>query len=487
MVSLIPVGNKSNLLPGLFALGAIALLGLMSASEPASLVLHYLLGKFFYSTSNGAIYFFLVLVVLSSLFLLLSRWRVSCDHKMIVLLPVLLLAGNLLNLLTLFIYSATNQIPLITHFYHWLDQKHSFSYLFHNHTGKTALSAIASALRVDDHAGAFDMGQVFVAHVPLALTLLLVILLVLSLGLFFAGLLVVRERFPDNYWLLTLYFFAFAGCFKTMVDGGPLTYRFLPSFFVLLSIVIARDQADIKRLWRGRFALCCIMLHVPLIAGWLLMSSGSGLTVLAPFLFLCGSYLLLMVLAFPWRTTLIRTATGVVLIYLPLSLAVEYMAIDSDYFKVIGREHQVVTVDFNDFTALDVSDQVQGMRVYQAYRHYQNDPLKPSSLLIHERQDGGIHQMDLVVTPLQYIGLSGDMPEQGLLRFEAPKNLNRPADSLFFSLEAKAHLPPIFSSSHATLFSRNNYYCYLHLLGHLFNAAGMKEFVLMPITGGYAR
>jgi hypothetical protein len=471
--------------PGVFALGAIVLLGVMSASEPVSLVLHYFLGKFFYSTSNGAIYFFLVLLVLSCLFLLLTkRLRDTSNYKMILLLPAALLAGNLVNLLTLLIYSIKNQIPLITHFYHWLGQEHSFSYLFHNHTGKTALATIASLLSVEGRTGGFDLGQVFITHVPAGLTLILVILLLLSLGLFFPGLLTVRERFSGNYWLLLLYFFAFAGCFKTMVDGGPLTYRFLPSFFVLLSLVVTRDQADLTRLWRGWFGVLCVLLHLPLIFAWLKMSSGSAMTVLAPLVFLCGSYLLLFLLALPRRTTWIRISTGGILIYLTLSLTVEYVSINDDYFKVLGPEHLVVKVDFDNFTASEVSDEVRGMLVYQAYRRFQNDPLKPSSLFIHDRQEEGFHQMDLIVTPLQYRGLSGVMPSQGLLRFDVPKSLQRPANSLFFSLEAAVNLPPIFSSSHATLFSRNNYYCYLHLLGRLFNAAGMKEFVLMPITGG---
>jgi len=479
------LGKQSWQLPLISFLGAVVLLAAMFAGEPVSLVLYYLLGKFFYSTSNGAIYVFLSLLALSSLFLLLtSHHHFSGNRKTMLLLPAVLLSGNLVNLLTLFIYSIKNQIPLITHFYHWLGQEHSFSYLFHNHTGKTALATIASLLSVEGRTGAFDLGQVFITHVPAGLTWILVILLLLSLGLFFPGLLTVRERFSGNYWLLLLYFFAFAGCFKTMVDGGPLTYRFLPSFFVLLSLVVARDQTDLTRLWRRWFGVLCVLLHFPLIFAWLKMSSGSVMTVLAPFVFLCGSYLLLFLLALPRRTTWIRISTGGILIYLTLSLAVEYVSINDDYFKVLGPEHLVVKVDFDHFTASEVSDEVRGMRVYQAYRRFQNDPLKPSSLLIHERQDIGIHQMSLIVTPLQYDGLTGAMPAQELLRFDVPKSLKRPENSLFFSLEAQTNLPPVFSSSRATLFSRNNYYCYLHLLGRLFYAAGMKEFVLMPITGG---
>ncbi len=460
----------------------------MIGSPHAALKIHFLLGKLLYSTSNGAIYFLLCLFISTALpagFWCRRNERPVRESRLW-LLPLVLLVGNLVNIWSFLVYRKLLDLPLRTHFYHWSDNLNSFCYLLHNHTAKTALALLTGLLGLEKKVTAFDTGQVFYAHVPEFIPWTLAGLLLSALGLFLAFLPQVLHRHQYGFVAFLLYFFSFSGCLKSMVDGGPLSYRFLPSFIVLLSLLAARDTDDLLRQCRQRWGILFAVVMLPVMILWHFLPPEPGTTALAPFVFLCVFFLLLLLLVKSPRSR--SNGWGVVLAagFLLFATAAEYFAFDASLFRTIDAHHQVVKVDFADFTATDVSVDCRGLKVYETYLRYDNDPLKPKNLLIWDNRDPGLRSMNLIVKPLAYAGDSGGFPAQGLLTFQRVDKVDSIANALYFSITSVSGIPPIFSSSRASLFSRSNHYCYLHLLGNLFTASGFREFILIPPAGAYA-
>lgn len=472
---------------GLFlvsALVAATCLVLIIKSQLAALVIHFLLGKFLYSTSNAAIIFLLVLYVVAALTVFISPvLKVKPACLRLWLLPAVLLFGNLINIWSFFVYCKQLDLPIKTHFYHWFDNQNSFCYLLHNHTGKTALSFLVQVFGIQDQMAAFDTGQVFSSHVSEFVPWLLTALLFLALGIFFFCLVQISQRYQHNVFVFLLFFLSFAGCLKSMVDGGPLTYRFFPSLLVIMSLVSAANVEELVKLWRDRWGIVFIVGIIPLITLWQYLSPERWTSALAPFLFLCFSFLLLFLLSMSHKRRFVCAAIVLIAMYLLLSIGVEFLFFDAVFFQKIGPDNQVIKVDFDTFTARDVSTECQGLKVYDAYLQYGNDPFKPDSLFMWNAKDSGVREMCLLVKPLEYVGEHGRIPLQDILLFQRAEKVESPSNALLFSVVSASTLPPIFSSTNATLFSRNNHYCYLHLLGHLFTASGLKEFVLIPLAG----
>ncbi len=469
------------------ALVAVVCLLLIAKSQPAALVIHFLLGKFLYSTSNGAILFFLILYIVAALIAIFSTVRNrATKYGRLWFLPFVLVAGNLVNIWSFLVYQKKLELPIKTHFYHWLDSQNSFCYLLHNHTGKTALAFLARSLGLEDKMTAFDTGQVFSAHVANFVPWSLAVLLLLALGLYLLSLPQILNRYQYNLPVFLLYFFSFSSCLKSMVDGGPLTYRFFPSLIVFMSIIAAKNTDSLSKQWKGLWGGIFVITILPLIILWQYLSPEGGTTALAPFLFLCVSFLLLLLLVKPKKKCLTGWAVALAASYLMFSIGVEYLIFDATFFRTIDEKHQVTEVDFSTFTVRDVSADCLGMKVYEAYLQYGNDPLKPRNLLIWDDSDPGLHSMSLIIKPLEYAGDSGSLPPQNLISFQRAEKVTSIEGALHFTVTAPPTMPPIFSRTHATLFSRNNHYCYLHLLGNLFTNSGFKEFIMIPLAGDYA-
>lgn len=479
--------SREKILLLLSGVGAGCCLFLLCQSQQAALVIHFLLGKFLYSTSNGAILLVLVLYVAAALIAVLCPGRKSeKKNHYLWFLPAVLLIGNLVNIWSFWVYQRQLELPIRTHIYHWLDSQNSFCYLLHNHTGKTALAFLVRIFGLQDRMTAFDTGQVFNVHVAVFVPWLLAGLLILAIVLFFIFLPQILRRYQHNIAVFLLYFFSFSGCLKSMVDGGPLTYRFFPSLIVFMSIIAANDAEDLVKIWKWRWGSIFIGVTLPLILLWQYISPERGLSALAPFLFLCASFLLLLLLVKPKKKRATAWAIALLASYLLLSVGVEYLLFDATFFQKIDQKYQVTKVDFSTFTAKDVSTECQGLTVYQVYQRYGNDPLKPKDLFIWKVGDSGLKAMSLFVKPLEYLGNGGRMPAQDLLSFQSTVTVESMAGTIHFEILATDKMPPIFSNTYATLFSRNNHYCYLHLLGNLFTASGLKEFILIPLAGDYA-
>jgi len=481
------IDQRQKLFFALSALVAVIFLLLIVNSVSASLLVHFGLGKLLYSTSNGAILFFLVLYILSAVIALAKRGDSLKRRSLpLLLLPAILLLGNFLNIWSFFLYRNPLRLPLKSHFYHWIDNVNSFCYLLHNHTGKTALAWIGKLTVGAKKLTAFDTGQVFSSYVPAPLTQSIALLLLLSLIVYLLSLPAFFRRYQYNIPLFLLYFFAVSSCVKSMVDGGPLTYRFFPSLIVLISLVFSRDTEDLHKKWQGRWAILLITVTLPVIFLWQQMSPEKGVSALAPFLFLCAVFALLLLLSKASPSLRQRGIIAILAGYLLLSTGVEFLLFDLSYFHRINPQDHVVLVDFSDFSMQDISENCLGLPVYQVYRQNGNDPLKPRNLFIWNDDDPGLHAMGLMIRVLDQRGGKGHFPEQDLIHFRTLKMLGGNTGVLHFTLDSAAAMPPIFSSTHATLFSRNNHYCYLHLLGRLLTRSGFKEFIMIPLAGNKA-
>lgn len=472
---------------GSAALTATCLLTL-SQNQAAALVIHFLTGKFLYSTSNGAALFFLSLFMLSAGVIACANKRQITSKSPILswILVCSLLAGTTINLISFYLYKSNVGLHSTSRFYHWLDGQNSFSFLLHNHTGKTALAFLANLFSLDENLHRFDMGQVFLLHVPTPVTVIVVVFLVLSLLLFLLCLPNLLSRYNYHYGVFLLIFLSFSSCLKSMVDGGFLTYRFLPSLLVLISLVMAKDCHSLLKLWRGFWGLVFFLATVPLIILWQSLAPEQGSSALAPFFFLLATYLTLLLFLVPvnWKRNL---AISSLVFYLFCSSTFEYLLFDGMLLNPVTASQQIIKVDYDHFSLENITAKYQGTEIYKVYLAEANDPLKPKNIFIWNPDEAGIHRMSFIMKGLQYSGETGTLPRQNLLTFSRLQQLSSDPQTLQTTMTAKAGMPPIFSSRYATLLSRNNHYCYLHLLGNLLTASGIREFILIPLEGSVAQ
>lgn len=472
---------------GSAALTAACLLAL-SQNQAAALVIHFLTGKFLYSTSNGAALFFLSLFMLSAVVAACVNIRQVTPKSPVLswTLVCSLLTGTVVNLISFYLYKNNVGLHSTSRFYHWLDGQNSFSFLLHNHTGKTALAFLANLFSLDENLHRFDMGQVFLLHVPTPVTVTVVVFLVLSLLLFLLCLPNLLARYNYHYGVFLLIFLSFSSCLKSMVDGGFLTYRFLPSLLVLISLVMAKDCRSLLKLWRGFWGLVFIVATVPLIILWQSLAPEQGSSAFAPFLFLLTTYvtLFLLLLSASWKKNL---AIATLSLYLFCSSGFEYVLFDGMLFNKITAGQQIIKVDYNQFSVENITSRYQDTPLYKVYLGEANDPLKPKNIFIWNPDEPGLNSMSFISKGLQYAGQSGALPEQKLLTFSSTRQLPSDPQALQTTMTTAAGMPPIFSSQYATLLSRNNHYCYLHLLGNLWTASGIREFILIPLEGSDAQ
>jgi len=484
--------RRSHLL--VLTCGCAAAIVLLKCSAPASLVLNFLVGKLFYSTSDGAALFFLSWLAVSCLAAAAvsgkqgpeapeNQPRPALDRLMSAALPAVVLAGQGVNLLSFFFYAARIGLPLRLHFYHWRGEENSYCYLLHNHTGKLALDRGLNLLGLDSLGKGYDTGQVFAGHVPAVFPALVGLLLLLSLAAYFFLLPAILRRHRFHGLVFFLYVYASAGCLKTMVDGGPLTYRFLPSFLVLVAVCFARDLQHLQTAFRKQARLIGLALVLYLLL-WKALSPDDFLLTLGSFNFLLLFYLLLVLLLYPPpnRRRWVRQAAVVACLGLVLAgYAFEYSVSLRPFFARIDEHWTVARMDPVSLRLEDVTRESMGLRVHEVYRQYGNDPRKPRDLLVAGKGEPDCSGFLFVLKPLEVAGSVGGFPDSRLLRVRDLRPSPVVAGGLQVSLEVRESMPAIFCAEGDAL-TRNNYYCCLHLIGAFLGRAGLPEFVLFPVS-----
>ncbi len=455
-------------------LGVLALVLVASGSQ-AGLITHFLIGKLVYSTSDAATLFFLGYSTLALAWSTVSRRLQTSPRALIGLLVVCLLVGHVTNLAASLYYFQDHGLPLDAHVHHWLGSDNSYTSLMHSHLGKPSLALTANALGLSS--GRYDTGVALGGSLPSGITAMIggsfLIGMVAALALF-PGLMARLDWHPAA---VILYLVTSSLCLKTLLDGGPLSYRVPPSALLLLSLLFTTNRDRLQRFWCGPGWKLAFVLTAGYLLLWMQLSAERPIPSIGGLLFTLGVYGLLLV----WLIGRLRWLLAMpLLLYLGLNIWVDARLNLLPYLERFGPQHRVAVLQADGGITLPTPALFQGVALRDVYARLGEDPLKPRRVLIWRRHETGSHELESVVQLLALAGQAGKLiPTAGLglsgIRLVGPGRLS-------LRVTAPAQLAPILIHGEGDVLSRANYYVYLHTLNGILRRTGWHEYIMIPAT-----
>jgi len=457
------------------ALLSILALILVASGSQAGLITHFLIGKLVYSTSDAATLFFLGYAALALAWSAVSRHMQISPRVLIGMLVVCLLAGHVTNLVASVHYFRGQDLPLDAHVHHWLGSDNSYTSMMHSHLGKPSLALTAKALGFSS--GRYDTGAALSGSLPIGITAMIggsfLIGMVAAVALF-PGLMARLDWHPAA---VILYLVTSSLCLKTLLDGGPLSYRVPPSALLLASLLLTTNREHLQGFWCGPGWKLAFVLTAAYLLLWMQLSAERPIPSIGGLLFTLGVYGLLLV----WLIGRLRWMLAMpLLLYLGLNIWVDARLNLLPYLERFGPQHRVAVLQADGGITLPTPALLQGIALRDVYARLGEDPLKPRRVLIWRQHETGSHNLESVVQLLALAGRTGKLiPAAGLklstIRLVGPGRLN-------LRVTAPAQLAPILIHGEGDVLSRANYYVYLHALNGLLLRAGWHEYIMIPAT-----
>jgi len=457
------------------ALLSILALILVASGSQAGLITHFLIGKLVYSTSNAATLYFLGYAALALAWSAVSRHMQISPRVLIGMLVVCLLAGHVTNLVASVHYFRGQDLPLDAHVHHWLGSDNSYTSLMHSHLGKPSPALTAKALGFSS--GRYDTGAALGGSLPIGITAMIggsfLIGMVAAVALF-PGLMARLDWHPAA---VILYLVTSSLCLKTLLDGGPLSYRVPPSALLLASLLLTTNREHLQGFWCGPGWKLAFVLTAAYLLLWMQLSAERPIPSIGGLLFTLGVYGLLLV----WLIGRLRWMLAMpLLLYLGLNIWVDARLNLLPYLERFGPQHRVAVLQADGGITLPTPALLQGIALRDVYARLGEDPLKPRRVLIWRQHETGSHNLESVVQLLALAGRTGKLiPAAGLklstIRLVGPGRLS-------LRVTAPAQLAPILIHGEGDVLSRANYYVYLHALNGLLLRAGWHEYIMIPAT-----
>lgn len=456
----------------------LALMAAVLASPLLALWVKALVDPLFHSTSAGASVALLGLLALGCLGLALAPARSSdrvTRHAAVALL-VCVLAGNAANLAAHLSLLQAHGLPWTLAVYHWAGDTNTYSYLLHAHTGKVALHALLAGWS-GALTGGFDIGGGLAAQVAPGWAWLCLAALAGAVAAYARLLPAVVARWPG--WPMPLLFaFCALNSLKTIVDGGPLTYRFAPVLAVLLVMLPALSNLG-PRLGRAAALLALVLLAGSGALSLALAGpqAGEALSGLLVTLAVIGA-----LSAWAWHPAapaLRRLRTGATLLCASVIGAALASALIGTPLAMLAPLPDDTQATVCRPPGVDcVRHAVGGQRAFDVYRQAGDDPLKPRHTLLAKPQDDGVSRLLLAVVPLR---LQPATPRPAAaVDVQARQALPHGAGVL---VEARSNTLPVIFNASAGPFTAANYHVFLHLAAATLRAQGPAEFIMAPVRG----
>lgn len=448
--------------------GALVLAALAMTSDTAAIVIKWALDPLAHSTSNAGSVLLLLTVAAGCAVCVRAQVTRCSDvgyRRATLALVGVIAIGHGLAIGGQFALTRGFALPPTLPAYYWHGADNTYSFLLHTHVGKLALQAVANLPGIG--AQAYDLGGGLAGVVPGALGLALLLCLLTSSVLALWLLPQLRLRTADRPTLCWLYGLAAFNCIKTIADGGPLTYRFLPALLALLFVTgLLRGQR-----WRG-VAIVGGLLGV---ACWAAVSAddawraiGAGLMFVA----------LLMPLACAGTGARARLLLAVCLCGVTLAYAMQWRGGPGVLLQPLPAGTELIVADLETLQLHEMA--AAGLSALEAYRAHGDHPLKPRRVFI--RLPGAATGTTLPVLLLAQEIATPHRHLRSPLRVEAVRAVHAVPGGVLLNMMNDDRLPAPLADAPSAL-TQNNYYCFLHLLAAGLRAQGLREFVLAPVTG----
>jgi hypothetical protein len=470
------------------ALAGISLALALAAGQSESLriLLKWLVDPLLHTTSAGSV--FLVLVTAAMVFATLGldalgtlTNRLPDSRVLAAALVASVLAGHAAVLTAQVAYAREVGLPLTLAGYHWLGADNTYTFLLHSHVGKALLAGMDRGIAWLP--GVYDTGRAISPRVAAWLSPVSAVALLAGSLAALALLPTVVRRYEYRWAFVWVYAFAVVNCLKTIPDGGPLTYRFLPSFAFLVLLLAARDADHALRLAR-RAAVPAVLLTVAYLSLWRAVSEDDYGSALNGSLFvLVGLVGPLLVSWRPRKSARRRMRAGalaVMTIYAGAVYAAEASRGTAMLLHPLPAGYRYTVIDLQSLR-VTASDAVPaGTIPAELYRRFGDDPLKPRSVFLWEGESGPQGAMSLGVSFLEATGRIETSPAGSPVRILGATRGRDPTRSIVTLRGEDGVVPPYFSDR-PTVLSRNNFYVHLHLAAALLRSTGLSEFVMSPL------
>lgn len=435
-----------------------------------------LIDPFFHSTSAGAALALLALVTLGAASLAVTRGPRSASAARMAAAVLMggIVLGNATNLWAHLQLLRDAALPWTLAVYHWAGDTNTYSYVLHSHAGKAALHALFSGWSAHLFRDV-DIGAGLAARMAPEWGAICLVSLIGAVAAYVWLLPAVAARWSG--WPMPLLFtYAALNGIKTIVDGGPLTYRFAPVLAVLLWMLpSALRLGNTFRVGGSATALLCLTasgMASAALAGAQIDEARHGLMSTAAVIGLLG--------ACAWRPSnrwanWLRRGVGLTCAAtLARDLAASLMATPLALLAPLPAGTEATICDTLAGTC--ARQPVTGRRALDVYRNAGDDPLKPHHTLIAPAQSVGGSRLLLAIHPLSTQRATRRVGQAVSVQ---PVTALPHGAGVLVQAESTT-LPTIFNAA-PSAFSASNYYVFLHQAAAQLRAQGLADYVMAPV------
>jgi hypothetical protein len=468
----------------LIASTCAATIGLALASPAASVIVTWLVAPLFHGTSNGAALTFLAIVALGAVRLCAARApsaesATRAERLGVVALLAAVLLGNAAAIGGHFLALDAVDVPWRFAAYFWSGDTNTYSYWLHSHAGKAALTPWLEALL--PATTSYDFGRGLGASLPgwvgaacgLAVAAGTGLLLWLAPG--------IVARSGGGFAAAAVTIVAGSNCVKTIIDGGPLTYRFLPCFVALAAVALTWERDALGRNVRWALVAGAVSIAGYCVLWWSVAPAGGTVEPV----FSLGA--LLAVLTLPslvavkpvaaTMATLRRVAVVVAVVVVGASYLVTGALGPALYLAPLPASYRATVVEPATLATRVVP--VGGESPLEVYARFGDDPLKPRRVFLSAPESAGSTSFMFLLSLVE-TGESQEIAAAPVAIDSVSGGDMSPSTKLMVASVRSADIPQIFGAD-ANALTTNNYYVFLHLVAARLRTLGFAEFAIAPL------
>jgi len=473
-----PIEGRSrarDILPIACVVFAMAAAILVIASPTARVIAKWACDPIAHATSCGAVLFALFFFAASGIALRRREGHLTepSGRKLATTLLMALVIGNGANLAAHVGALRSLNLPLSVPIYQWNGADNTYSYLFHSHAGKAALTDMLAPLAAPL---GLDIGQGWGHELPVWTAPVCGSALVVALLSYVVLLRRLATRFDSNPWVLILFGLAVLNAAKAIIDGGLLTYRVPPALIATAALAFSADLPSLRRrsaYWLGLGAVV-LGLYAWL---WMRLSPSDAWDPFIAFVQFGALLGIAAICADKIRSPLRVAGLAALLLIVAAGYGQDAMQGTGRLLSVLPGDYRAIVIDFATLQVQEFA--VGGRRPLEIYRQFGDDPLKPKHVLLASATVG------TAPATFPFAVLSGAArdssgPRIAPWRLRAASVQSRRPDLRLLAIDADTDLlrGGFVGSDY---FARGNYYCLLHGFAAQLRAAGLQTFTMIPL------